>query len=100
MWVVETQKTRGGKDRKGKNTRPYRFGEFDIIAVCLHPSTDDWGTFCYTVANWLVPDPLDAGQIFKFQPIARAVNDDWTDCLETCVEWLKSGRVKTISTAG
>ncbi len=98
MWVVETQKTRGGKDSEGKATRPYRFGEFDIIAVSLHPSSNDWSQFRYTVAKWLVPDPKDGELIFKFQPVAMAVNDDWTDSLETCVEWLESGRNKTIRT--
>lgn len=98
MWVVETQKTRGGKDSEGKATRPYRFGEFDIIAVSLHPSSNDWSQFRYTVAKWLIPDPKDAELIFKFQPVAMASNDDWTDSLETCVEWLESGRNKTIRT--
>lgn len=96
MWVVETQKTRGGKDSEGKATRPYRFGEFDIIAVSLHPSSNDWGQFRYTVAKWLIPDPKDGELIFKFQPVAVAANDNWTDSLETCVEWLESGRSKTI----
>ena len=45
-YVVETQRTRGGKDfRTGENTRPYRFGEFDIIAVSMHPSTTRWNSF-------------------------------------------------------
>lgn len=96
MWVVETQKTRGGKDSTGKATRPYRFGEFDIIAVSLHPSSNDWSQFRYTVAKWLIPDPKDSEHIFKFQPVAMAPNDDWTDSLETCVGWLESGRSKTI----
>ena len=100
MWVVETQKTRGGKDGEGKATRPYRFGEFDIIAVSLHPSSNDWSQFRYTVANWLIPDPQDAELIFKFQPVATSANDDWTDRLETCVEWLESGMKKTIRTSG
>lgn len=100
MWVVETQKTRGGKDGKGNDTRPYRFGEFDIIAVSLHPSTNDWGKFCYTVSNWFIPDPADAGNIFKFQPVAKSVNDDWTDRLETCVAWFELGVKKTIRTTG
>lgn len=100
MWVVETQKTRGGKDSKGKATRPYRFGEFDIIAVSLHPSSNNWSQFRYTVANWLIPDPKDAELIFKFQPVAMSANDDWTDRLETCVEWLESGKNKTIRTTG
>lgn len=100
MWVVETQKTRGGKDSQGSDTRPYRFGEFDIIAVSLHPSTNDWSKFCYTVANWFIPDPADAGMIFKFQPVSMSANDDWTDHLETCVDWFASGVKKTIRTAG
>lgn len=100
MWVVETQKTRGGKDSEGNDTRPYRFSEFDIIAVSLHPSTNDWGKFFYTVANWFIPNPSDTGKIFKFQPVAMSVNDDWTDRLETCVEWFESGVKKTIRTSG
>jgi len=46
MFVVETQRTRGGRDpRTGEDTRPYRFGEFDLLAVSLHPSTNDWSSF-------------------------------------------------------
>lgn len=96
MWVVETQKTRGGQDSAGRATRPYRFGEFDIIAVSLQASSNDWCQFHYTLADWLIPDPKDAELIFKFQPVAMTANDDWTDRLETCVEWLESGRSKTI----
>ena len=100
MWVVETQKTRGGKDSEGNDTRPYRFGEFDVIAVSLHPSTNDWSQFFYTVGNWFIPDPADNSKIFKFQPVIMKPNDDWTDRLETCVAWFQSGTKKTISTSG
>ena len=31
----------------GLATRPYRFGEFDILAVSMHPSTNDWNRFMY-----------------------------------------------------
>src|SRR5438132_347296 len=52
MYVVETQKTRAGTHRKtGASTRPYRFGEFDILAVAMYPSTYRWDTFLYTVAD-------------------------------------------------
>ena len=34
--VVEVQKTRSGQ-KKGLKTRPYRYGDFDILAVNLHP---------------------------------------------------------------
>lgn len=41
MYVVETPRTRGGKDlTSGEDTRPYRYGEFDILAVSMHPSTN------------------------------------------------------------
>ena len=38
LFVVETQKTRAGK-KGDKQTRPYRYGDFDILAVSLSPST-------------------------------------------------------------
>jgi hypothetical protein len=60
MWVVETQRTRGGKDSRGEATRPYKFGEFDVIAVSLHPSTNDWSTFRFAVATRLIPDPKNS----------------------------------------
>ena len=61
MYVVETQKTREGTDRKtGEKTRPYRFGEFDILAVAMQPATGQWDRFFYTIADWLLPDPKNA----------------------------------------
>jgi hypothetical protein len=40
LFVTETQRTRGGTNTSGASTRPYRFGDFDILAVSLHPSTN------------------------------------------------------------
>lgn len=97
MYVVETQRTRGGKDLKtGADTRPYRFGEFDILAVATEPSTKRWDTFIYTVARWLIPRPDQTHLLLKFQPVSPTPNDDWTDSLERCVEWFRSGLEKTI----
>jgi hypothetical protein len=97
MYVVETQKTRGGKKKKtGTATRPYRFGEFDLLAVAMYPATSCWDTFMYTVADWLIPDPLDQAVLFKYQPVASAANEDWTDSFRTAVKWLRSGEKKTI----
>jgi hypothetical protein len=97
MYVVETQKTRGGIDpQSGQETRPYRFGEFDIIAVSMHPSTNDWSTFVYTVANWLIPRDENGLLIQKFQPVARVPDVNWTDNLVDCVEWFRSGVKKQI----
>ena len=62
-FVAETQKTRSGKPKQNnerdidnallidevelQSTRPYRFGEFDILSVCLQPSSGD-GPNLYT----------------------------------------------------
>lgn len=97
MYVVETQKTRGGKKKKtGTATRPYRFGEFDLLAVALYPSTNRWDTFMYTVADWLIPDLKEPAEIFKYQPVASTVNEDWTDTFQVAVQWLRSGAQKRI----
>lgn len=97
MFVVEVQKTRGGIDlQTGEATRPYRFGEFDILAVNMHPSTRDWNKFLFTVSNWLIPRSENAGLIEIFQPVARQPNTSWTDYLETCLQWLAAGEQKRI----
>jgi hypothetical protein len=99
MYVVETQRTRGGKDpRTGGDTRPYRFGEFDILAVSMHPSTNDWSAFMYTVCDWLLPRAENPNLILKFQPVAKVPNDRWTDDFTKCVGWLRSGRSQRIWT--
>jgi hypothetical protein len=97
MFAVETQRTRGGKDLKtGEDTRPYRFGEFDILAVATEPSTQRWDTFLYTVGRWLIPRPTNTHLLLKFQPVPAAPNDDWTDRFEACVDWFRSSLDKTI----
>jgi hypothetical protein len=96
-FVVEVQKTRGGVNRStGEATRPYRFGEFDIIAVNMHPSTGKWERFMYTVAAWLLPRVSDPKLIEIFQPVSPVRNDDWTDDLEECIRWHLSGVKRTI----
>jgi hypothetical protein len=96
-YVVETQKTRSGKTSAGDSTRPYRFGEFDIIAVSMHPSTRDWSRFHYTVSSWLLPSDKNPDFINTFQPV-QAVPDGktWTGDFLTSVEWLRSGRLNKI----
>jgi hypothetical protein len=96
MYVVETQRTRGGKDKAGSDTRPYRFSEFDILGVSLHPSTNQWDQFLYTVADWLIPDPKDGKLLLKFRPVAQVPTDVWTDNFRTAVEWFRSGQKKSI----
>ena len=97
-YVVETQRTRGGKDvLTGEATRPYRFGEFDILAVSMHPSTNDWDSFMFTAANWLIPRPAAPTQLEVYQPVSMSPDEDWTDDLLTSIEWFRSGRTKTIA---
>jgi hypothetical protein len=97
LYVVETQKTRRGTARKtGSATRPYRFGEFDLLAVAMYPSTSRWDSFMYTAANWLLPGKTDAAEILKYQPVSGTPNEDWTDTFSTAVDWLRSGESKKI----
>lgn len=97
MYVVETQRTRGGIDPStGQSTRPYKFGEFDLLAVCLQPSSGNWKSFMYTVANWLLPRPEAAMLLRVHQPVAMTPNSDWTDDFITAVQWLRSGQSKQI----
>jgi hypothetical protein len=97
MDVVVVQKTRGGIDlQTNENTRPYRFGEFDVLAVNLHPSTRDWNRFLFTLSNWLIPRSENKALIEIFQPVSRAPNAVWTDKLETCFQWLATGEQKRI----
>ena len=97
MYVVEVQKTRGGIDlQTNEDTRPYRFGEFDILAVNMHPSTKDWHKFLFTLSRWLLPRTPEARLIEIFQPVPRSPNHTWTDSLETCLHWLALGEHKRI----
>lgn len=95
-YVVETQRTRGGKSREGEDTRPYRFGEFDILVVAMQASSHDWNHFLYTVGNWLIPRPDDERLLSKFQPVPQGPNQDWTVDFITCVSWFRSPLKKTI----
>lgn len=99
-YVVETQKSRRGVGRSSAaNTRPYRFGDFDILAVSMEPATRDWSQFRFTVANWLIPRPDAAELIAVYQPVSLHPNDDWTDKLATAIEWLQAKRSRTIATS-
>jgi hypothetical protein len=96
-YVVETQRTRGGRHpATGENTRPYKFGEFDILAVSLHPSTGDWSRFLYTVSSWLLSRPEDQNLLLKFQPVPAEPNDYWTDNFLSCVSWFRSGEKRRL----
>jgi hypothetical protein len=97
FYVVETQRTRGGQTSTGEKTRPYRFGEFDILAVCMQPSTGKWTDFYYTVQRWLTPDRTNVGALRTMQYIPREPNADWTTDFIECVRWFRSGLAKSIA---
>jgi hypothetical protein len=86
LYVVEVQKTRTGES-KGRKTRPYSFGDFDILAVNMHPSAGDWKCFLYTVANWLLARPEDPSLVQIMQPVPSQPDDYWTDDFQRCLEW-------------
>jgi hypothetical protein len=95
VYVVEVQKTRSG-EKKGQKTRPYRFGDFDILAVNLHPSTGEWKRFVFTVGNWLLPRREQPELIEIFQPVPDRPDDYWTDDLNTCIGWFLGAEEKRL----
>ncbi len=111
-FIVEVQKTRSGTKRPSKEakskiasklapaepqkTRPYQFGDFDIIAVNMQPSTRDWTRFMYTVGSWLMPRAKDKNLIEIMQPVSRNRSESWTDNIEECISWFVSGRKRLI----
>jgi len=97
-FVVEVQRTRTGVNSvTGQPTRPYRFGEFDLLAVSMQPSSNEWNNFFYTVGAWLLPRAEASELIQVMQPIPTEANEDWTDDLSTAIGWFRSGTRKTIS---
>lgn len=68
-YIVETQKTRSGKDKNGNSTRPYHFNDFDILAVCMEPTTHDWSVFRYSLIGNLVPKKDDKLALNVLQPV-------------------------------
>jgi hypothetical protein len=102
MFMVEPQKTRSGTRRGNgattaihEKTRPYRYGDFDVLAVSLQPSTGNWSSFRYTVGRWLLPGK-GQNEIATYQPVAMTPNDDWTDVFDEVAEWVRSGVTKQV----
>ena len=91
--MAEVQKTRSG-EKGGKQTRPYHFGDFDILAVNLHPATGDWRRFMFTVGCWLIPRRQDETLIEIFQPVPVVPDQFWTDDLDRCIAWFLDGAKK------
>ncbi|WP_309639628.1 hypothetical protein [Methylibium sp.] len=86
--IVETQKTRTGTDGDDNQTRPYRYGEFDLLAVSMQPSVARWDRYMYTLGRWLLPG-RNPGEIATLQPVAISPNEFWTDDFSTAVQWFR-----------
>jgi hypothetical protein len=86
-FAVEVQKTRSGNDGDNK-TRPYRFGDFDLLAVCMEPSVGEWRSFMYASASDLEPRSNDKTAIATFQSVPAFTPETsgiWCGTLETAL---------------
>lgn len=91
--VVEIQRTRSG-NKGGVATRPYRFGEFDILAVCMEPSHGRWNSFLYIPEHWLLPRGDDMKLVAIMQTLPLARDNIWTDDFYEVVQRLRSGKAR------
>ena len=89
VFMTETQKTRTGTDGQDNQTRPYRYGEFGVLAVSMQPSSGKWDRFMYTLGRWLLPGKK-SGEVATLQPVAKAPNEFWTDDFRVAASWFRS----------
>ncbi len=89
VFMTETQKTRTGTDGEANQTRPYRYGEFDILAVSMQPSTGKWERYMYTLGRWLLSGKKE-GEMATLQPVTKVPNQFWTDDFRTAAQWLRA----------
>lgn len=87
VYITETQKTRTGS-KGDEKTRPYRYGEFDILAVSMQPSTGKWDRYMYAPGRWLLTGRGE-GEMATIQPVAMQPNEFWTDDFCTAAERLR-----------
>lgn len=89
VFMTETQKTRTGTDGDDNQTRPYRYGEFDILAVSMQPSTGGRDRYMYTLGRWLLPGRKE-GEMATLQPVSKLPNEFWTDDFTTAAQWFRA----------
>jgi hypothetical protein len=87
--IVEVQRTRAGM-RNGENTRPYKFGEFEVLAVCMEPSHGRWNSFQYIPERWLFQRTQDPKLIDILQPVSLTPDHVWTNDFDEVVSRLRS----------
>ncbi len=88
VFMTETQKTRTGTDGDANQTRPYRYGEFDILAVSMQPSSGTWDSYMYTLGRWLLPGKT-AAEVATLQPVTKAAGEYWTSDFEVVAKWFR-----------
>jgi hypothetical protein len=88
VFMTETQKTRTGTDGERNQTRPYRFGEFDVLAVSMQPSTGRWDSYMYTLGRWLLSGKT-AGEMATLQPVTKGASEYWTADFEVAARWFR-----------
>lgn len=88
VFMTETQKSRTGTNRDDKQTRPYRYGEFDVLAVSMQPSSGKWDLYMYTLGRWLLPGKT-AGDMATLQPVSKVAGAFWTDDFDVVVRWFR-----------
>lgn len=102
VFITETQKTRTGNDGDGEKTRPYRYGEFDVLAVSMQPSTGEWTRYMYTLGRWLIQGKTP-GEIATMQPVTMTSSDFWTDDFPVVASWFRASdngkRLKSVQRA-
>jgi hypothetical protein len=84
--VVETYRTRSGKTKEGESSRPYRYGEFDLLGVCMEPSEGTWESFLYIPQKYLECEKGNIKFLNKLQSVPLTPKDNWTASLDEAVE--------------
>ncbi|HMO45971.1 MAG TPA: hypothetical protein PKB14_08055 [Rubrivivax sp.] len=88
VFMAETQKTRTGTDGDENQTRPYRYGEFDVLAVSMQPSSGNWGSYMYTLGRWLLPGKTES-EMATLQPVTKTAGEFWADDFEVAARWFR-----------
>lgn len=91
VFMTETQKSRSGTDGTDSvdnQTRPYRYGEFDVLAVSMQPSTARWDCYMFTLGRWLIEGKRH-NEIATLQPVSMVSNNFWTDDFNLAAQWLR-----------
>lgn len=84
--VVETERTRSGKTKDGESSRPYRYGEFDLLGVCMEPSHSMWESFLYIPQKYLEPHKDNIKFLNKLQSVPLTPKNNWTNNLDEAVD--------------